>query len=102
MLYANLEGMDTEIQALQQELQAIREIVEQDHQMIHAIHRRVRMASIFNAIKWTLLIGFSLGTFYYIQPFLDVILKTYTGAGGIGTGLDSGSSIDLLRTMISQ
>lgn len=92
--------MDQEIQALQQEIQALREIIEADHKMIHAIHRRVKMASIFNAIKWTLLIGFSLGAFYYIQPMLDVLLRTYTGLVGIDTGSQTQTSVDFLRNMI--
>lgn len=91
--------MDQEIQALQKELQEVREIIEKDHEMIQSVYRRVRLSSAISVIKWVVIIGFSLGAFYYIQPLLEVLLKTYTSIGGSGVG-QSESSIDLLRSMI--
>ncbi len=91
--------MDQEIQALQKELQEVREIIEKDHEMIQSVYRRVRLSSAISVIKWVVIIGFSLGAFYYIQPFLEVLLQTYTSIGGSGVG-QSESSIDLLRSMI--
>ena len=90
--------MDAEIQALQQELQAIREIVEADHKMIKSTYRRVRLASTFNVIKWVVIIGFSVGAFYYVQPLLESVLGTYTSLGGASSS--NQSSLEVFKSLL--
>lgn len=94
--------MDQEIQALQQELQAIREIVEADHKMIQGIYRRMRVSWAISILKWVLIIGFSIGAFYFIQPMLEQLIGVYTGLGALNsanTTMDP-TTLELLKSMI--
>jgi hypothetical protein len=53
-------------------------------------------------VKWTIIAGISIGAFYYIQPFLETVMQTYTslsGLGGAGSITDQGNILELLKNL---
>jgi hypothetical protein len=45
------------------------------------------MATVFVFIKWFIIIGITVGSFYYIQPLINNLVGIYGGLTG-GTGTD--------------
>ncbi|MFA5778361.1 MAG: hypothetical protein WC870_02650 [Candidatus Paceibacterota bacterium] len=56
------------------------ELVEENNRMLHSIKRTMFMARIMSVLYWVLIIGVSVGAFYFIQPYLDQLMDTYSGA----------------------
>jgi len=61
-------------------LQRIAKNVEENNEMLHAIRRAQRWATIWRAIYWTLIIGSTIGAYWIIQPYVDQLLGVYSGA----------------------
>ena len=57
-------------------------LAEENNAMLRAIRRSMRWSWIGRAIYWALLIGISIGAFYFIQPYIDQLLGVYTGIQG--------------------
>ena len=78
---------DIEIEKLNTKIDALTKIVEENHMMIENLYRRARMATVFIFIKWFIIIGITIGSFYYIQPLIDNLIGIYSGISG-GSGAD--------------
>ena len=55
-------------------------LAEDNNRMLHSIKRTMFMARIMSVLYWVLIIGVSVGAFYFIQPYLDQLMDTYSGA----------------------
>lgn len=56
-------------------------LAEENNKILRSIRRSMRMASIARAVYWVLIIGVSVGAFYFIQPYIDQLKDVYSGAG---------------------
>lgn len=99
--------MDAEIQEIKENLKELTELVEENHKILNSLNRRAQLASLFVIVKWGVIIALSVGTAYYLQPYLETLLKTYTTMAGFtekmgGSGSNSGGStqsiLDLLKS----
>ena len=70
--------MDQGSTGLQNEIQEIRRIVEKNNAMLISIQRRARMSILFSSLKWVILIGLSLGAFYFLKPYIETATGAYT------------------------
>jgi hypothetical protein len=61
-------------------LNRIAKTVDENNIMLHKIRSSMRWASVWRWIYWIVIIGVSVGAFYYIQPYLDTLVNKYTGA----------------------
>ncbi len=73
-------------------LERTHEMTEENNKILRSLRRSRRISLILSISYWVLIIGLSVGAFYFIQPYIDFI------AGGT----DSGSKIteqfkDLLK-----
>ena len=82
------------------------EISKESLKILKKINRGRIFGNIFTALKWTLIIGISLGTFYYIEPFFSQYLDTIKGLTSgvennpkIGNNINSATSPDLLKRL---
>lgn len=50
---------------------------EENNKMLRGIRRNARLASFLRAFYWLLVIGAAFGTYYFVQPYLDAVLKGY-------------------------
>lgn len=76
-----------EIAEIDKKIDALTSLVEENQMMIRNLYQRARMATVFIFIKWFIIIGITVGSFYYIQPLINNLIGIYSGISG-GTGTD--------------
>jgi hypothetical protein len=52
-------------------------LAEENNKILHSMKRSMLLARIMGVIYWLLIIGISIGAFYFLQPYMDQLLKTY-------------------------
>lgn len=57
----------------------ILELVEENNQKIKKLYRAARWSRVLRIIYLIIIIGASLGIYYYVQPYFDSLLNTYSG-----------------------
>ncbi len=91
-------GGQGEIQSLKAEIKELKDLTVENQRMIRSVYKRMRFSGIITAIKWVIIIGITLGAFYYIQPVFEAVLKTYESIGGLGSSQNGQNVIDLLKS----
>ena len=61
-------------------------LAEENNKILRAMKRSLLWSRIMNAIYWILIIGISIGAFYFLQPYVDKLMETY---GSVTTELKS-------------
>jgi hypothetical protein len=95
--------MEQQIQQLHDKIDELTAIVEENQQMIKSMYRRAQIASYFVAIKWIVIIGLTVGSLYFIQPYLETLMKIYGSFGSsnpaqmMGQNSGGGSILDLIK-----
>jgi hypothetical protein len=64
---------------LQKIVEETRELARDNNKILHSIQRRDRLALIMKAVYWLVIIFITIGAFYYVQPYVDQLLKAYNG-----------------------
>ena len=62
-------------------LDRIGELTEQNNKLLHKLVRAQRWATFWSALWWLVVLGSSVVAYYYLQPYLDQILKLYKQLG---------------------
>jgi len=52
-------------------------LAEDNNKMLRSMKRSMFWAHVTSALYWILIIGVSVGAFYFLQPYVDEIVKTY-------------------------
>ncbi len=83
--------MDPEIdKALSEQM----ELIEENNRLIKKIHKSIVMGRFISILYWVVIIGSALGAYYFLQPYVDVVLKAYENIKeGFGAAQDLSSSI---------
>ena len=68
--------MDPNIDA---RLKDIEEKLEKTYQLVYKVRRVQKNGQLFKVFYWTLIILATFGAFYYIQPYINQLVETYTG-----------------------
>ncbi|MEK6847480.1 MAG: hypothetical protein AABY16_04920 [Nanoarchaeota archaeon] len=55
------------------------EIAEENNKILKDLQSTARWSRFFFLVKWLVVIGITFGTYYFIQPYLNQILETYSG-----------------------
>jgi hypothetical protein len=63
-------------------LQKTYDLSVENHKMLRGIRNSNRWASVFRVIYWILIIGVSIGSFIYLQPYVNNILNAYQSIQG--------------------
>jgi hypothetical protein len=66
--------MDPESKKLIEETYALEE---ENNKMLHSLKRSMFWSRTMSIAYWVLIIGVSVGAFYYIQPYLDDAMSIY-------------------------
>lgn len=74
--------MDQEVQEIKAELKKIAKQTEENNVILHSIQRRARMALIWSIFRWVVVIAIAIGSFYYIQPYLEQLAVIYQKLSG--------------------
>ena len=63
------------------------DLAEDNNKALHAIRRSIRLGHIMSVVYWIFIIGSAVGAYYFVQPYLDGLVKAYSGAkSSIGDG----------------
>ena len=54
-------------------------LAEENNTLLRKMHRAALLGHIFQIIYWTVIIGLSVGAYYFIQPYVDQVKGMYTG-----------------------
>lgn len=66
------------------------ELSEENNKMLRSMRRSARFSSFLRLVYWVLIIGSAIWTYYFIQPYLEAIIKGYEG---MQKGVQSVSSV---------
>jgi cell fate (sporulation/competence/biofilm development) regulator YlbF (YheA/YmcA/DUF963 family) len=69
--------MNEEYQSILDRLEKIENTVTENDKILNRIERRARLSMLFSSLKWIIVIGLSLGAFYYTKPYLEQLMETY-------------------------
>ena len=61
-------------------------LTEENNKILHKIRRTAKVTGMIRIVYWIIIIGISIGAYYYVQPYLNQILEAYSG---LSTGLNS-------------
>ncbi len=64
-------------------LQKTFELTEENNKILRHIKMQNRWAMIMRIAYWVLIIGASVGALYFIQPYIDSVMKAYSGVSKI-------------------
>ena len=53
------------------------QLSQENNKMLHAMRRQAHWSQVWGSIKWLLIIGSLIWSFYYLQPYLLQIAKLY-------------------------
>lgn len=54
------------------------ELEKENNRMLRSIRNSGRWSLIFRVFYWLIIIGLSVGAFYFIQPYLQSLMDTYS------------------------
>ena len=54
-------------------------LVKENHKILKGIRRSARIDSFLRIIYWLIILGSAFGTYYFLQPYVNVIVKSYNG-----------------------
>ncbi len=91
-----MDPIDTQSQKL---LQDTFDLVQENNQMLHKVRSVQKWEAFWQGLKWLVIIGIALGSFYYIQPYMQKMLDLYNSISGTEQKLNSGSVQDLLKKL---
>lgn len=78
-------------------------MVKENNQMLYRIRRAARWGIIFRIFYWMVIIGLSVGTYYYIQPYLDALGGVFEELkGGLKNTLSITERISDLRSLFEK
>ena len=75
-------------------LDEIYRLTHENHKMLVNLRSHNRWAAFFRVMHWILLIAISVFIFYYIQPYIEALVKSYNSlANGINEVKEIGDKI---------
>jgi len=71
--------MDPELKRL---LRENLELSKENNKILHKMHRGLVLGRIMRIIYWVVILGVAMGSYYFIQPYIDSLLAVYGGISG--------------------
>jgi len=68
-------------------LKRVLELSENNNKMIRKLYRSFVLQRIITVLYWVLIIGVTIGLYYYLQPFFDQVSKIYSDITGVQVNL---------------
>ena len=84
-------------------LKGIEEKLEKNHQLLIRIRRVQKHGQLFKIFYWAVIILLAFGSFYFIQPYFNQLVETYTGVQDTQTQLQNSiPSLNNVSELINQ
>jgi hypothetical protein len=79
---------------------------QENNLMLIKVRNYLKWAQITKAFYWLLIIGISVGAFYFIKPYFGSLLNIYSGdisgLKGITSITTEGDSLDIMKSLLNQ
>ena len=86
--------MDQESKQLLQNTLAL---AEENNKMLHKIRGVQKRGTLWQVLKLIVIIGIALGSFYYLEPYLNKIMDLYNSVSGMQQQINNSPIQDLLK-----
>jgi len=67
-----------ETQNTDQKIEEIRVLERENNDMLRSIKRALVLGQVFGVVRWVIIIGGTIGVFYYFEPVFSQLLSTYS------------------------
>ena len=67
-------------------------MTEENNAILHSLRRSARLSTIFKIIYWAVIIFVSIGAYYAIQPYMNLMLSSLGSLGGMTSNLDKANA----------
>ncbi len=88
--------MDPESKQLLQNTLAL---VEENNKLLHKVRGVQRRETIWNTVKILVIVAIALGSFYYIEPYLEKVMGLYNSVTGMEQKINNSPLQDLLKEL---
>ena len=88
--------MDPESKKLLQDTLAL---AEENNKMLHKIRGVQKRETLWNALKLIIIIGVALGSFYYLEPYLNKVMDLYNSVSGMQQKINNSPVQDFLKNL---
>ena len=92
--YDKIQFMDQQSKQL---LQNTLVLAEENNKMLHKIRGVQKRGTLWQVLKLIVIIGIALGSFYYIEPYLNKIIDLYNSVSGMQQQINNSPIQDLLK-----
>ena len=92
--YDKIQFMDQESKQLLQNTLAL---AEENNKMLHKIRGVQKRGTLWQVLKLIVIIGIALGSFYYLEPYLNKIMDLYNSVSGMQQQINNSPIQDLLK-----
>ena len=72
-------------------------LAEENNKMLHKIRGVQKRGTLWQVLKLIIIIGIALGSFYYIEPYLNKIMDLYNSVSGMQQQINNSPIQDLLK-----
>ncbi|HCY17891.1 TPA: hypothetical protein DHT42_01695 [Candidatus Nomurabacteria bacterium] len=72
-------------------------LAEENNKMLHKIRGVQKRGTLWQVLKLIVIIGIALGSFYYIEPYLNKIIDLYNSVSGMQQQINNSPIQDLLK-----
>ncbi len=59
-------------------LERTNKLAEENNKILKSLRTAHRWSAFFNFIYWVVIIGVAVGAFYFLQPYVNTLLKAYS------------------------
>ena len=63
--------------SIEEKVEEALELARENNKMLHKMRRSQLYSSIWRVVYWVLIIGASVGTYYYLQPYIETMRALY-------------------------
>lgn len=86
--------MDSESKKL---LEETFELSKENNKLLHRVRRVQKMEAFFRVLKIVLILGVAFGSFYFLEPYLNKLMDTFSQISGVKQTIDRNSFGDVLK-----
>lgn len=62
---------------LKEKIDETYELSLENNKMLHSVQRRAKWGFVGRLIYWIVILGIGVGAFYYVQPYIEQMMKVY-------------------------
>lgn len=65
-------------------------LAEENNRMLKKVRNVQKWAAVWNGVKIFVILGLAIGSFYFLEPYLQSLVDVYSSVGGVETSMTGG------------